>query len=343
MKRKEWVDKAKGIGVLLVVFGHVDSGLYHAGIEMPRDLHGLVKSVIYAFHMPLFFLLSGLFFSSSRKRRGSAGIVWSKVDTLVYPFLVWTLLQGSLQTALSRWTNGTFSVGDFVSVAWGPKMQLWYLYSLFLMFAISAATYSLFKARAGLALLGIALCGYVFSKQIPEIFLLRRTAEYFIYFVSGILLMGRVHLPVRGSYVALGIAIALLSQGAFHYLGFHYTDRGLFALLVAASCIFFIVIFCQRVSGRTSDVLGYLGRYSMDIYIMHFIAGAGGRIVMQHMKMLGIDNYWLHLTVGMSLGIAGPLVAMVVMERLRIRYLFSAPISTGVLGGWSRVAARLST
>ncbi len=44
--RFDWVDAAKGIGILLVVIAHVWT-------------RGPVRDAIYAFHMPLFFLLSG--------------------------------------------------------------------------------------------------------------------------------------------------------------------------------------------------------------------------------------------------------------------------------------------
>lgn len=46
-KHLPWIDACKGIGILLVVLGHVtDSG-------------GLLNRSIYLFHMPLFFFLSG--------------------------------------------------------------------------------------------------------------------------------------------------------------------------------------------------------------------------------------------------------------------------------------------
>lgn len=49
-RRLEWIDAARGIGIVAVVIGHV----WTRGA--PRDL-------MYAFHMPLFFLLSGYLFS----------------------------------------------------------------------------------------------------------------------------------------------------------------------------------------------------------------------------------------------------------------------------------------
>ena len=42
-----WIDYAKAIAMFFVIFGHVDSGNY-------------LTNWIYSFHMPLFFLLSGI-------------------------------------------------------------------------------------------------------------------------------------------------------------------------------------------------------------------------------------------------------------------------------------------
>ncbi len=60
--RTDWVDYAKGIGILLVVYGHVARGLFNANIDMPTAFYHMADSVVYSFHMPLFFFLSELQF-----------------------------------------------------------------------------------------------------------------------------------------------------------------------------------------------------------------------------------------------------------------------------------------
>ncbi len=47
--RLEWIDFAKGIGILLTIVGHSLAGAFTAGI---------VRGMIFSFHMPLFFILS---------------------------------------------------------------------------------------------------------------------------------------------------------------------------------------------------------------------------------------------------------------------------------------------
>ena len=46
-KRVEWIDLAKGLGMLLVILGHCVC------------FGGIMHNAIFAFHMPLFFILSG--------------------------------------------------------------------------------------------------------------------------------------------------------------------------------------------------------------------------------------------------------------------------------------------
>lgn len=51
-KRIEWIDTAKGIGLILVILGH---------LHIP-----FMTTWIYLFHMPLFFFLSGLVYSGGK-------------------------------------------------------------------------------------------------------------------------------------------------------------------------------------------------------------------------------------------------------------------------------------
>lgn len=55
-ERKDWVDLAKGVAIMLMTLGH--SG-YPEIISKLIGVPHLVRNWIYAFHMPLFFLLSG--------------------------------------------------------------------------------------------------------------------------------------------------------------------------------------------------------------------------------------------------------------------------------------------
>ena len=79
MQRENWIDWAKTIGILLVVMGHVDTNLEKANM------------LISAFHMPLFFVISGyLSYKSSTVNKG--GNVSKLIKTLLIPYLLYQLI-----------------------------------------------------------------------------------------------------------------------------------------------------------------------------------------------------------------------------------------------------------
>ena len=60
-KRIEYIDIAKGIGILLVIIGHA----FRDEMRMENNLAEFVYQLVYFFHMPLFFVISGLTFGLS--------------------------------------------------------------------------------------------------------------------------------------------------------------------------------------------------------------------------------------------------------------------------------------
>ncbi len=82
-KRRDivWMDWAKLIGIFLVVYGHL---LQKTGNWKFFQLHEL-WNIIYLFHMPLFFILSGYMYKSSHS-------VKKIFITLVVPYLIYQIL-----------------------------------------------------------------------------------------------------------------------------------------------------------------------------------------------------------------------------------------------------------
>ena len=82
--RLPWVDVGKGIGILLVVYGHATGGLISARLLSGDGLAAASFYAIYTFHMPLFFFLSGLFVPK-RIARDRLGFAVNLLKTIVYP------------------------------------------------------------------------------------------------------------------------------------------------------------------------------------------------------------------------------------------------------------------
>jgi fucose 4-O-acetylase-like acetyltransferase len=121
-KRIAYIDIAKGLGILVIVLAHNDLAGYHP------TLH----KFIYAFHIPLFFFLSGMFF---RPERAFGETLRKRFNTLLKPYLFAIFLIYLGEAAFSNMTfpniaeriaKSMYATGHYID--W---VQLWFIPHLF--------------------------------------------------------------------------------------------------------------------------------------------------------------------------------------------------------------------
>jgi fucose 4-O-acetylase-like acetyltransferase len=326
--RIAWVNYAKAIGITLVVYAHMARGIVAAGIEMPRRFFELTDSIIYSFHMPLFFFLAGIFFFKSYdSRRNGLNFAFSKVDTIVYPYLIWSFLQGTVEALFSRYTNGTVSFADVFSLLWAPRAQFWFIYALFLIFILSAIVFTWVPKRGAWVVFGTSVALYLAQPSLSSGFVVDYIATDFVFFMLGVIFEVYANRRMFFSMKALAalLVTAVVGQFLFHVtFGLTYLDHGLGNLAVSIVSVLLVVNISYFLSLRPNRVLLLIGSSSMAIFLMHIMAGSGTRVVLQ--EIMPGDSYILHLVLGTAMGLLAPLLALFVIERLRIRYAFSAPV-----------------
>ena len=93
-KRLDHLDLLKGFAIFLVVMGHFLAWTFPADVD--RGYFPLfVKNVIYSFHMPLFFFVSGYLVDLKRKEWNvgtGISVIWKRVQTLLLPGLSFLLI-----------------------------------------------------------------------------------------------------------------------------------------------------------------------------------------------------------------------------------------------------------
>jgi fucose 4-O-acetylase-like acetyltransferase len=324
--RLQWVDQAKGIGIVLVVYGHVISGVQAAGIHMDEQAYRLTWDSIYAFHIPLFFFLSGLFFPQSWQRRGTWGVLANKVDTLVYPYVLWSLLQGFLQVALSQHVNHPVTAGEVLSLLWQPRQEFWFLYALFFVYLIACLLYALLPARHRWVLLVAAALLYFLRTSVPHIAAISYPAWNLVYFLAGALLPQAANAVVKRPAAWLGIAAAIFVLAELTRLrwGGGQADPVVSAAnLVAASAgitaTLAVSVFFARMNWNAG---AHLGRMSLQIYLVHTTAAGFTRIML---RALGVHDVYAHVILGTAVGVGAPLLLAYLFERYGISGVFSAP------------------
>lgn len=326
--RDTWVDLAKGIGILLVVYGHVARGLYNAHIPMDEGLYQAVDAAIYSFHMPLFFFLSGLFFLGSLRKRGAGRLVLNKVDTIVYPYLLWSILQGCVEALLSRWTNGQVTFREVFSLLWLPRAHFWFLYALFWICVLGALVYAVRAAGRQLPwLVALAALGVFAARPwLPDVPNLGYVTTYFVYFAAGVCFRDVQALAQRhGAWLLVPLALGFAAaQYAFHTQNVAGREVGEAARLgLALLGIALVVLASQQLARWRLPWLAALGQASMAIYLVHVLAGSGARIVLA--KFLHTDNPAVHLAVGCAVAIGVPMLLLHLARRWGGMFLFENP------------------
>lgn len=298
-----WLDIAKGIGIVLVVYGHAYRGLIVVEPDAAGPLLGFVDYAIYTFHMPLFFFLAGLF--ARRSQANGARRFWTnKLLLLVYPYLLWSLLQGGMQMAFADFTNHRPSGAALLSILWSPIQQFWFLYALFWCHVLFAAL----RWASDRVLIAAAACSIAMTFTL-DLGVVSMLTWGFAYFALGIVLSHRIE-RVPTSFVttaALCTAFVVSAMSGFAA----GMDSG--ADVPAALCGIAATVALSRtvlVRGALLRLLGYL---SMSIFVMHVIATAVIRTAL--LRALHLDDPALVLLTGTAGGVLLPVLAHLVLSR----------------------------
>lgn len=122
VKRIDFVDIAKAIAIFLVVFGHM----------IPPGTPE--KTMVYSFHMPLFFLLSGFFMKKGNDIKFRT-LLYKKWHALMVPFLVWGSIYSEFNfknlLQICYGTRETLMMANSLSSLWFlPVMYLAFIYNI---------------------------------------------------------------------------------------------------------------------------------------------------------------------------------------------------------------------
>jgi fucose 4-O-acetylase-like acetyltransferase len=104
-----WIDAAKGVGITLVVFGHILGGAISRNWFGHEQQGQSLYEFIYLFHMPLFFLISGMVWIESAKANPLGSII-NSIRTIAWPFVFWSLVQQLSTPIISKFAPNTTSL-----------------------------------------------------------------------------------------------------------------------------------------------------------------------------------------------------------------------------------------
>lgn len=274
-KRNQIIDLIKGIGIFLVVLGHNNT---------------ILTNFIYSFHMPLFFIASGLLYKEIKDYRI---FVLNKINSILIPYYLFSILLCGFYITIGRNIGkskienipikesliGIFygtNVKNFSYMDWGP---LWFMLCLFLVvniyyFISKKNVYKIITINIILLIINRILALKV-NIMLPWSF---QTALIAINFFSfGSLLNIEKRIKKNYLYIIIPFTGTLLyiyhNNHTFSMASNRYDN--LFVFYLSSITGFFTVLEISKILTKVkwiSKILSYLGKNSLIIYAFHFRA-----------------------------------------------------------------------
>jgi fucose 4-O-acetylase-like acetyltransferase len=316
-ERVIWLDYAKGIGIFLVVLGHTLRGL--VGSALPNSaLLEAIDQWIYAFHMPLFFFISGLF-AERLAVKSLPQIVLNRIQIILYPYILWSVLQEILRSISG---DRPEAIANLWRISYEPVMQFWFLYVL----AIASLAHAILRHCRVSALGFFGLCLLLYAAH-----------GLGINFGGwGVLYMLRINLL----YFGLGVWVAqtnwLVHLEKFSRTGLICLALGGFNLIALAIVLGIaerteivpllatigIVASCALARGCVGLGMGELQKWgvlSLPIFVAHTIFSAIARTLLLKLQAPAA----LHIILGTAIGIYGSIGLYQLCQKLNFSYAFS--------------------
>lgn len=276
--RIEYIDLAKLFAIYCVLWGH---SLQYMSVN--NFVNNSIAGFIYSFHMPLFMVLSGYFFSSSLKLT-FASLIIKKSRQLVLPILSWSIF---LEVIYSIWKlcNGkNIIMSDFLqNIRLNIDSSFWFLKSLFFCYILAYIFIKMIKIEWLACFGALSLCilnpnvfqlGFMFPFFFIGIFI----QKYYTFIekydklilVSSFLLFAIMQFFWRGEYMIYFCKIPAIYD--FKTVSYSYRmGVAIFRFVVGTvGSIFFVLLF--RYVYYNLKVNFYfpsiLGQYTLGIYIV---------------------------------------------------------------------------
>jgi hypothetical protein len=315
-ERRLDLDRARGIAILLVVFGHIVARDVPPGVEWYEP----VRYLVYRFHMPFFLYLSGtVVVLSGLLGKPPGRVVRQRAVRLLIPFFaigLAILASKLIAVRLVPVDNPPEGlVGGLRDLFWttarSPATSVWYLLVLFLCTLAAMGLRRLRVGATGLVLLGLLL-QFV---DMPAVAYLDRFASHFIFFAAGIWVAERegALLPRFERWQALWwlAFIGGLALAALGWVGERWS-----MVLCGLLCIPALhgAVRLAPVSRWQWPLV--LGGFSMAIYLFNTLAIGGTKAVLMKLGF-GWTEAWfpLHAVAAMAAGVALPVLLKVLVLR----------------------------
>lgn len=268
MKRNDYFDFLKGFCILSVIVGHSIAAV--SGLS-------ILYNIIYSFHMPLLFFVSGCIEEQSRQKyeQHTFQFLLKRARGLLIPYIAWTLIYG-LHPDLAFSVNCKNLWRQLLGQS---QTGLWFLAVLFAL-KCTHAIYWYIQKRSGqntfpanllsiaaLEFLIIALALFTRASYITNM------VSFALPYFCGVLFINEISLRRLFANEWTAFLSAICYIVVFQIFDFHDTVIYMQGIRIFLSLC--IILLCCKHMGqwqknhRWKEMLCLFGRYSLEIYLIH--------------------------------------------------------------------------
>lgn len=277
-ERLQYIDIARGIAIICVILGHLGNPL--------------ITRVVFTFHVPLFFFITGYFTSS---KRSVCDFIKNKARTLIVPYMITCMviiLIGTLEGfvlgdalgALKRWSYASvYGAGDsYTEPFYIPGIgAIWFLWatfwgSIFLRISLNFNKY--------IRLLFVAVMfatGYFSTNLFWFPLSIQAGACAFLFMYTGYLLheiRSKMGIPVKAEIVGIipALVIWFFFIRDFQSFWLVHCDfgRGVWDVFGCMCACAVVVLISKHVISKVkvlANFLAYFGKHSILILCVHIV------------------------------------------------------------------------
>lgn len=275
--RRVYIDILKGLGILLVVFGH-----YMEQYRLGSHLIGATFITIYWFHMALFCMCSGLVAHFNLRKL---------ITQQLWLYLLGQAIMLAFRAVVLR--EDFAPSGGVVSAFLLPWRHMWYLYALLfwhLTLPLLALLRDKLRLPGAVIGLGLAVAVSLWGGTIDWPFTLVRVFAFYPFYAFGVLFRPQIDALARLAerWLAVQILPALLLLAGYgvrfwqmlhfegqlgesakifndvaYQEGYTMADRALFLLVGIVTSVGLVAVFAR------CRPLAFLGQRTLPIYLLH--------------------------------------------------------------------------
>ncbi|MDO4945497.1 MAG: acyltransferase, partial [Ruminococcus sp.] len=326
----EYLDIAKGIGIILVVFGHALTEKYAAA----SSFWFVLRRAVYFTHMSIFFIISGFLFEykkDSYSKKGFGQFFTKKATVYLVPYVFFSvLILLILRLASLVGIGGIFDNVNILSSNWldnllmiitfehHPDNHLWFIYVMFVVLMIG------FWIKK-LPLLPFIILFYLFYAatwffDFPEV--VWKVMRYLFLFQIGRIIRQRDKWIKKANIILLIIVWVIGLIGMLHFsTADNYRFQAVIRPFVEVSGALIVLkislfLTTYRRAGKAVEVLKKLGQNSYPIYLIHqpYIVP----IVLFIIERIGLPIF-CNILIATFIGLAVPLLLYkLIIKRCKI-------------------------